>query len=640
MEDSSLREEHTRSGKSALARAFERAPVALVLVERDGRLGAPNARCCALTGYDARKLHSLSLWDLVHPAELASGRDRLRSLLEGRAETRCAELRCLRADGAIRQFLFRITALEEEDRGTFAVASIEDVTEQHREEADRTAAMHALSTSIERVTDGFVALDKEWRYVYLNHEGARLLGRTPEQLLGKQIWTEFPNGIGQPFHLAYERAMQEQLSIAIEDYSPPFGRWFENRIYPSPEGLSIYFHDITERVKIREQLEQFAARQDAERRWLEALLKHMPTPLMLLQPHTGRVSLANEAAVQLVGSMLVWGGAGNGELGGTWSDASGRVLSPEELPPARVARGERLENLQLLCHSPSGPRWLLCNSAHLPAQEDHPAFCVLAFQDITQLKRVESELARAVHERDEFLSVAAHELRTPLTSLTLQLQALVRQVRTGAQRDLSPEQVTTRAESLLRGLARLTKLVQNLLDISRLRGGRLVLECEDVDASRLVRDVVGRLGEELAWAHCPMELQVQPGVVGRWDVLRLEQVVTNLVTNAAKYGRGKPIEITLEQKGGRAYLSVRDHGIGIAAKDQARIFEPFERAVSSRHYGGFGLGLWIVRQIIESMGGTIRVESLPGKGSTFTVELDCTGAREDWTTPDAVFLHH
>ena len=581
---------------------------------RDGRIGAANARLCALTGYSARALRSLYLWSLVHPSDLPNGKDRLSALLDGGPEPRWVELRCLRSDGTSRQFQFRITAPESEEGDTFAIASVDDVTEQRREEADRAAAMLALSTSLERVTDGFVALDREWRYVYLNTEGARLLGRTPEQLLGKHIWTEFPDGIGQPFHKAYERAMAEQLPITLEDYYAPFDRWFENRIYPSPEGLSIYFHDITERVKARERMEQLAARLGEERRWLEALLEHMPTPLVLVQPGTGRVSFANEAAVQLVGSMLVQEGMGErGGARGIWRDASGHVVSPEELPPARVARGETLENLQLTRDSPSGVRWVLCNSAYQPALEGHPAICVLAFQDITSLKHVESELARAVRDRDEFLSIASHELRTPLTSLTLQIQALVRHVRKAGPRGLSPEEVAAKTEPLQRGLARLTKLLQNLLDISRLRSGRLVLEREEVDASRLVRDVVARLKEELAWTHCPIELQVRPGIIGQWDLLRLEQVVTNLVTNAAKYGSGKPIEVSLEAEGGCARLTVRDHGIGIAAEDQARIFEPFERAVSTRHYGGFGLGLWIVRQIIESMGGTIRVESAPGR---------------------------
>jgi signal transduction histidine kinase len=123
-------------------------------------------------------------------------------------------------------------------------------------------------------------------------------------------------------------------------------------------------------------------------------------------------------------------------------------------------------------------------------------------------------------------------------------------------------------------------------------------------------------------AGCELSYQapLRP-VTGNWDRLRLEQVVTNLISNAIKYGPRKPIELRIEQSDGTARLTVRDQGIGISEHDQARVFEPFERAVSVRHYGGFGLGLWITRKIVEAHGGAIRVQSRPGEGSTFVVEL-------------------
>lgn len=127
--------------------------------------------------------------------------------------------------------------------------------------------------------------------------------------------------------------------------------------------------------------------------------------------------------------------------------------------------------------------------------------------------------------------------------------------------------------------------------------------------------------EELAQAGCALTLRADAPAVGTWDRQRLEQVATNLISNAAKYGAGKPAEVIVEDSGATVRLVVRDLGIGIAREHQARIFEAFERAVSVRHYGGFGLGLWITRQIVSAMGGEVRVESQPGAGSTFTVEL-------------------
>ncbi len=147
------------------------------------------------------------------------------------------------------------------------------------------------------------------------------------------------------------------------------------------------------------------------------------------------------------------------------------------------------------------------------------------------------------------------------------------------------------------------------------------IEAEEVDLAKLVRDLVERTGEDLERAGCTLKIDADVPVVGRWDPFRLDQIVTNLLSNAVKYGHGKPIEVKVEASGDVARLSVTDHGIGIAPSNQARIFGRFERAVSERHFGGFGLGLWIVRQIIESHGGAIRVSSEPGQGSTFTVEL-------------------
>jgi len=172
-----------------------------------------------------------------------------------------------------------------------------------------------------------------------------------------------------------------------------------------------------------------------------------------------------------------------------------------------------------------------------------------------------------------------------------------------------------------RNVERLSRLITNLLDISRIGEGRLALELEPVDLSDLVCEVAGRFEDELSRAGSTLQLDVPGPVVGRWDRLRLDQVVTNLVANAVKYGPGKPIEVWVRTDGDRVDLAVRDHGIGIPREAQQRIFERFERAVSDRHFGGFGLGLWISRRIVESLGGTIGVESEPGQGATFTVEL-------------------
>jgi signal transduction histidine kinase len=218
-----------------------------------------------------------------------------------------------------------------------------------------------------------------------------------------------------------------------------------------------------------------------------------------------------------------------------------------------------------------------------------------------------------------FLSIASHELRTPLTSLLLQAQALTRLTRD--QTDSNVSRLARRVEVIESNVNRLNLLVNQLLDVSRIAAGRVELQPETLALDLLVGDVASRFEDVAARAGCTITLRAEATVVGQWDRLRLDQVITNLVSNAVKYGSGRPIDLTVEQLGDRARVHVRDRGIGIATGDQGRIFERFERLVSERHYGGFGLGLWIARQNIEAMGGTIRVESAPGEGSTFTVEL-------------------
>ncbi|HEX2572247.1 MAG TPA: PAS domain S-box protein [Polyangia bacterium] len=286
-------------------------------------------------------------------------------------------------------------------------------------------------------------------------------------------------------------------------------------------------------------------------------------------------------------------------------------------------------------------------------------------EDITERKRSEralaEELARraalaaenarlyqqaqdAVRLRDEFLSIASHELRTPCTSVRLAIQSLLRlhrasaagsaanatapagpasPVRTGGA--IPPEFLTQALEVASRQTTHLSNLIDQLLDVTRITAGRLTLHLADVDLSKLVREVVTDFRGELERSGTPLTLEVTDEIRGRWDASRLEQVMINLLSNAIKYGAGKPIAVRATREGDRARVTVRDHGIGIPPDRQHIIFERFGRAVSGRHYGGLGLGLYIVRCILDELGGTIQVESTLGAGSTFTIELPCAG---------------
>ena len=274
---------------------------------------------------------------------------------------------------------------------------------------------------------------------------------------------------------------------------------------------------------------------------------------------------------------------------------------------------------------PGQPRNWLISYAPLRLSNREMMGVGCTIEDVTERLQVEKErerlvveLREAVRARDDFLSIASHELRTPLSTLALGTGELIRAADSG--RMPTPAQLKKQAERLRSQAQRLERLVTTVLDVSRIVQGRVKLFPEELDASAVVSEHCERMREDAARAGSTINLTCEPGIIGSFDRTRLEQIVDNLLSNAIKFGGGKPIDVTLEASPEMVSLTVHDRGLGIAKEDQARIFERFERAVSSKHYGGLGLGLWVVRQIVESMGGSIFVSSELGRGSTFVVE--------------------
>jgi signal transduction histidine kinase len=229
----------------------------------------------------------------------------------------------------------------------------------------------------------------------------------------------------------------------------------------------------------------------------------------------------------------------------------------------------------------------------------------------------------ATRIRDEFISIASHELKTPLTSLKLQTQINRRLLQ--GKPEVVAAALTDRFQKYLdvsgKQVERLTRLIEDMLDVSRINAGKLALRKDEVDLPELIEEVADRLSPQISAAGCTLSLEIESPIRGYWDRYRIEQVIINLTTNAIRYGGGGPIRIFAKLDGDSAIFSVEDHGIGIEAHNVARIFERFERAQHSRNIDGLGLGLYICRQIVEGHGGSIGVKSQPGKGSVFTVSL-------------------
>ncbi|MEO8190373.1 MAG: PAS domain S-box protein [Acidobacteriota bacterium] len=291
---------------------------------------------------------------------------------------------------------------------------------------------------------------------------------------------------------------------------------------------------------------------------------------------------------------------------------------------SRIGRGERVQHFETVRLRKDGSE--VAVSLSVSPVKDPSGRVVGAAKiarDVSERKGLEAEresllreAQRAIEIRDAFLSVAGHEFRTPLAALSLMFHNWGLRART----ENDPRTVE-RVEKARQQVERLVRLTEDLLDIGRISAGRLELRREPTDLAALVREAAERMEGSAARSGSPVQIDAPRPVMGDWDRSRLDQVVTNLLTNAVKFGPGQPILVRVGRENGLAELSVRDRGIGIAAADQERIFERFERAVSERSYSGIGLGLWIARQLVNAHGGSITVESEPGRGSTFRVRL-------------------
>jgi signal transduction histidine kinase len=280
------------------------------------------------------------------------------------------------------------------------------------------------------------------------------------------------------------------------------------------------------------------------------------------------------------------------------------------------ARGP--QGMEVSRHAPEQAVYYRVFSRCLKTGHRPTSLTVLTFVDITPQKKAEAELREALQTRDEFFSIATHELKDPLFSLQLSIQLL----RHAAEKQGEiPSHVLHHLEVSQRQAERLDRLIDNLLDVSRIGNGRVRLDLEALDLCELTRNVAGRLQEGARATESRITVENGKPVIGYFDRLKLEQIVSNLLTNALKYGAGRPITVRIQSAGGSAILQVEDHGVGIAAKDQERIFQRFERASQGHKRASLGLGLYIVRSLVGARGGTVQVQSALGKGATFTVTL-------------------
>jgi len=264
--------------------------------------------------------------------------------------------------------------------------------------------------------------------------------------------------------------------------------------------------------------------------------------------------------------------------------------------------------------SKNGPIILHTRKTIIRDKSGRPLFLIGVSEDITDIKKVTDDLRSALNARDEFLIIASHELKTPITSLKLRLQIM--------QKNPSLDQkIAKEIEIVLAQTDRLTKLINTILDVSRIQTGKFILELEALNLANLINEVVEQFDEQLKNSNCMLSMNIPPDINVNWDKARFEQVISNLISNSIKYAPTSDISIRAIQDESKTTLTIKDSGPGISKDKQALLFTRFERAGAPMSVSGLGLGLYISKQIIEALTGTIRVESEEGKGASFIIEI-------------------
>jgi len=452
---------------------------------------------------------------------------------------------------------------------------------------------------------------------------------TASNLVGRPLISLFPdgpNGRDKAQHVLQGLGTEaEEVAFVRGDGSERWAQMFAWPVRTSdglPQTIQILLLDITEQRRLHLELEGSEA---------HFRLLGDSAPIMLwIAGRDARCTSFNQRWLEFTGRSMEM------EVGDGWLVS----VHPEDLPGAMAAylaafadrRSFRME--YRLRRADGQYRWILDTGVPRYLPDGDFAGYIGSCIDVTDFKEAHEalrslkgqleervqEAGEAIQARDEFLSIASHELRTPLSALVLQLAGLQHTLHATKVQSQNAKLVG-KVDKAVKVTGRLTTLVDSLLDVSRIASGRLQLHPEACDLADVARDMVARDAEAARRAGCELRCHGEPPILGVWDRVRIEQILANLLSNAMKYGPGNPIEVTVAAAGETATIAVRDHGIGISQADAERIFGRFERAVSVRHYGGLGLGLYITRQIAEAHGGTIRVTSEPGAGALFVVEL-------------------
>jgi PAS domain S-box-containing protein len=491
----------------------------------------------------------------------------------------------------------------------------------HRIDDARAPSKRDAVEILESITEGFFTLDRQWRFDYVNREAHRILGREPGSLSGQVLWEVYPGLEGTDFDTCYRRTMHERKRSSFTAFYAGDARWYQVTCFPAPEGISVYFRDVTEERQAQAEHDRLEARAERQRRMYETALNSTPD-LIYVFDLQHRIIYANEALLRM------WGV--------TEADAYGRKLPELGYEPWHVEMHDREIEQVIASRAPirgevpfSGTNGRRIYD-YIFAPVLGPAGEVVAVagttRDVTERQAAEqavreqaARLTESDRAKDEFLATLSHELRNPLAPLRNSFEVL--------RRTPGVDPKVAAVHSMMeRQVNQLVRLVDDLLEMSRISRGTLSLRRERVPLEAMVRNAVEANAPLAEASHhtLTVELPAEP----LWlegDPVRLAQILANLLNNAARYtDDGGRIAVRARREDGEVVISVRDNGIGIGADVMPRMFEMFSRGhrETGKHQGGLGIGLALSRRLAQMHDGSLQAHSDgPGHGSEFIVRL-------------------